>query len=435
VSVPVALGAASVGVLLTQHNPKATAVLALLALCAIVVVSLEVPILAFGALACILALASEEHVDDGLLGISTTIYGTTEHGISISLVLVAVLALALGARKSVGYPKWPGACVTVLVCLLAVATVSALLVGPIRDNLLIVRPLLILLLASLGGYWISQEYGVDLPLKILVAAAGVAIIPGLYNSFSTGDLSYYDSSYIFLIGMAATLVLFRAVDIGFARIPFVLLSALVIVLSFRRGAMLAVAIVLVVTGLVSGRAGSRVSIWVIGASVLAIELVSPGLVYNHLEDLVTYFTGSTGQDSSINYRKYETVNAWMNVKNHWVWGIGPTTDWIVYRTFDGKFAALGPDYLHNSYLWVWLRYSLFGLILYLAFLATPAILLIRRSAPIVTLAVGASMLGLAVALVTASSLTTTTRWPLIVGFFLGIALTARAQSRATESQL
>ena len=433
-SVPTALAAVLVGVLLTQHGLRATVLLGLVALCAVMILSLEAPILPFAALACILGLASEEAVDDRLLGLTDLTYGTTLHGITISLGLVAILVIALGARH-VDYPRWPGVPVTIVVCLLAVAVTSAALVGPVTENLLVVRPLLILLLASLGGYWTAQEYGIDLPLKLLVGAAAIALVPGLFNSFSTGDLSYYDSSYIYLIGMAATLVLFRAVDVGIVRVPFVVISALVIVLSFRRGAMLAVAITLVVTGLVSGRTGFRASVWLAAAAVLAIELISPGVVYNHLEKLVTYFTGSTGQDQSINYRKYETANAWLNVKQHWIWGIGPTTDWIVFRTFNDKFRALGPDYLHNSFLWVWLRYSIAGLMLYVAFLAAPAIVLIRRSAPIVSLAVGASFLGLAVALVTASSLTTTTRWPLTVGLFLGIALAARTQSRTPDPVL
>jgi len=433
-SIPVVLGAAAVGTLLTQQTPKALALVGLCVLGAVVAVSFEAPIIVFGALAGILALASEELVDDRLLGLNGLVYGTSLHGITIPLVLAAILALALGVRDQAGHRKWPGAPVTVLICFLAVATVSAILVGPLRDSLLVVRPVFILLLAALGGYWTALTYSVDLPLKILVAAAGVAILPGLYNSISTGGLSYYDSSYIYLIGMAATLVLFRAVDIGVIRIPFVLLSALVVVLSFRRGAMLAVAVTLIITGLVADRTGFHASVWLAAASALVIELVAPGLVYPHLVKLVTYFTGSTGQDPNVTYRKYETANAWLNVKRHWLWGIGPTTDWIVYRTFDGKFKALGPDYLHNSYLWVWLRYSLAGLILFVTFLVTPAIVLIRRSAPIVCVAVGASMLGLGVELVTASSLTTTTRWPLTVGLFLGIALAALQLSRAPDGR-
>ncbi len=426
-TVPAVIIAVASGLLLTQGSHRSIALLGILAACAVLGLSLEAPILPFAALALILGLASEETVDDRLLGVTGLIYGTSLRGLTLSLGLVAILVFALGARK-VSYPRWPGAPMAVLVCLLAVAVTSAVLAGPVGPNLLVVRPLIILLLATLGGFWVAQEYGVDLPLKLLVAAAGIALIPGLYNSFSTGQLSYYDSSYIYFIGIAATLVLFRAVDIGILRVPFVVVSVLVIVLSFRRGSMLAVGITLIVTGLVSGKTGFRTSIWAAGASILALELAAPGLVYNHLEHLVTYFTGSTGQDPNVNYRKYETANAWLNVDRHWLWGIGPSAPWVVYRTFDGKFQALGPDYLHNSYLWVWLRYSIFGVALFIAFLATPAIVMIRRSAPVVTTAVGASMIGLAVALVTASSLTTTTRWPLMVGLFLGLGLAARSQS-------
>lgn len=418
--------AAVTGTLVAQPSLKTTALLGVFMACAMIALTLEAPIVAYGALALILALASEERVDDRL-GLTGPVYGTSLGGISIPLALTAVLVFALGVQKNAQRSRWPGAPITVLAMLVGVAIFSSVLAGSVTDNLFVVRPLFILLLASLGGYWVTQQNGVDLPLKVLVAAAGIAFLPGLYNSFSTGNLSYYDASYIYLIGTVATLVLFRAVDIGVIRIPFVLLSALVIMLSFRRGAMLAVAVTLVVTGLVSGRVGFRASVWLILASALVIELVSPGSIYGQIERLATYFTGSTGQDENVNYRKYETANAWLNVKEHPVWGIGPTADWIVYRTFDGRFRALGTDYLHNSYLWVWLRYSVVGLVLFIAFLATSAIVLIRRSSPIVSLAVGASMLGLAVTLVTGSSLTTTTRWPLIVGLMLGIALAAGAE--------
>ena len=161
----------------------------------------------------------------------------------------------------------------------------------------------------------------------------------------------------------------------------------------------------------------------------------PGAVFSRLEHLASYFTGASGQDANVNYRRYETSNAWINVTRHKVMGIGPSTDWTVYRTFDGKFDRIGPGYLHNSYLWVWLRVTCLGLLLYVSFVLATGVTLVRRSAPIVSVIVGASILGLAVGLGTASWLTTTVRWPLIVGLFLGIALAARRGTDPTETPL
>ena len=70
-------------------------------------------------------------------------------------------------------------------------------------------------------------------------------------------------------------------------------------------------------------------------------------------------------------------------EKHWLTGIGPTANWTLYDTAGGRLLP-GEDvrhYLHNSYQWVWLRYSPIGLVVFVAFLAITAATLMRSWAP------------------------------------------------------
>jgi len=423
--------AAASGALLAQASERGLLFLGTLAFVALALVTFEAPIVTFAGLALLLAIAPEAGRD--VLGVTGVVWGPVLPEISLPIVILCLLALVLALTSDPSDRVWPGVPATVAAGLLLISLANvALFGGPIVDGLLVVRPLAVLVVALLVGYWIAIRYGMEIPLKALVAAGMLAIPLGFYSA-AAGDLSFYDSSYVYLIGTGAVLVLFRAVDIGFARIPFAVLSLLVIVLSLRRGAMLAVAITLLITGVVSGRIGFRTTTALVAGSVIAAELFFPGVVTSRVEGVVHYFSGASGQDFSVNYRHYETANALTNVEHHKLWGIGPTADWTLYRTFDGKFVPQDSSYLHNSYLWVWLRYGLLGLVLYLAFVASSALVLIRRSGPVAAVTIGASMVGLAVALATASFLTTTIRWPLTVGLFVGIGLAAYRRRAPQEA--
>lgn len=426
------LVAAATGALLPQPGARGVLLVGALALGALTILGLETPVVVFGLLALVVALASEEARDDRLLGIGGVIYDSAGP-FNVPIVLLGVLLVSLAFGLPADRPRWPGAPATAALALLLVALGASVWFGPIGDNLFVSRPLVVLMLAILVGYWIALRYGSQMPLRALVWAAAISLPVGLYNSFGGEDVSYYDASFVFLIGVACVLVVFRAVEIGILYVPFVFVSLLVIALSLRRGAILAVAITFLLTGLIVGRGGFR---WACGAIVVAVvtaELLAPGIVYHRVEGLVGYFSGASGQDFSVNYRRHETENAWINVERNWLGGIGPSTDWTQYRTFDGRFTRLGPDYLHNSYLWVWLRYGLLGLITYVGFFLVTAGSLVRRREPVASVVVGTSMIGLLVALGTASYLTTTTRWPLIVGLIVGIAAAAKGEAMDSSS--
>lgn len=398
----------------------------------VAVITFDKPIFGFLGIVAILGLVPETGRDDRLLGTTDLVYGPAVMGVDAPLMLLMLLTVALALGLRPGQRWWPGAPAAIALALLLVGVACSVWYGPLLPSLHVTRPLLILVAAIFAGYWLTIRYGSQPLLKAFVLAAVVAIPGGFYN-VAAGDVSYYDASFVYLIGVAAVLVLFRVVEIGFLRAPFLILSVLLIALSFRRGAMITVAAAFLAAGLLYGRGGFRTSVGLVLGTVIALELMWPEIVVSRVEAFGSYFTGASGYDWSVNQRRFETANAWMNVERNWLFGIGPTGDWSLYRIFDGKFVPDYRDYLHHSYLWVWLRYGLLGMLLYVAFLAVSAGLLLRKSAPLVSVVVGGSIAGLAVALVTASWLTTTSRWPLTVGLLLGIALAARDQGRDAVS--
>ncbi|HEY5479491.1 MAG TPA: O-antigen ligase family protein, partial [Gaiellaceae bacterium] len=277
-----------------------------------------------------------------------------------------------------------------------------------------------------------RRYGANRLLLWLVVGSALLLPQGLYNGLVAGKLSYYDAAPVFLLGICVILVAFRVVALDAWRLPYLVLATLVIVLSLRRAVWIDIVVALAITGIWSKRSGFRNALVLGAGAVVVLELISPGIAFSYLEHAVKYTTGAQGRDFSTNYRNWETANAWMNVQQHPLSGIGPASNWTLYNSYDGQFLPYGFSYLHNSYLWVWLRFGLLGLVAYAAFFLTSARALLRRSVPIEAIVVGAMVIGLAIAVYTASFLTTTARWPTTVGLLVGIGLAAAAKQRPPE---
>ena len=420
------------GVLLARSGVLGALFLAVVVFVVVVVVVVESPIVGFFGLAAIVGLVPELTRDDRLLGLSRLVYREFTPGVTPMIIVLTLVAAVLAVGLDTSRRWWPGPSATLAAALVLVAVANVVWFSSILEGLNVAQPLVILLLALLVGYWTVLRYGTELPLKALVAAGILAIPGGLYNA-AAGDLSYYDASFIYPIGMAATLVFFRVVDIGLLRVPFLVLAVLVIGLSARRGATIAVAVAFLVAALFSSRSGVRKAVALALVALIVTELAVPDLALSRLEALAGYFAGSSGE-RAVDARHWESANAWVNIEKHWLTGIGPTANWALYDTSSGRFLPAEDvrHYLHNSYQWVWLRYSLVGLFAYIAFLAVTARVLIRRNAPPIAVIVGGSIVGVAIAVFTASFLTTTTRWPLAVGLYLGVALAALHEHRATE---
>jgi hypothetical protein len=436
VTIAVACGlAAFAGLLLVSPAPKALMLLGLLVIAAFAVIAFEYPLTVYAILVVMLGLFSESPTDNLIPGNSTAWTGVVA-GISPAEVLLALLLVVAAAERLTerrrSHLAWPGTPVLAAAALVAAGITSAVAFHQLRDGLHIAQPSITLLLAVVAGYWLAGCFGSRRLLFWLVAGSALLLPQGLYNGLVLGKFSYYDAAPVFLLGICAILVAFRAVDLAAWRVPYIVLATLVIVLSLRRAVWIDVLVALAITGIWSKRSGFRAAL-VLGAGVVVVlELISPGIAFSNLEHAVKYTTGAQGRDFSTDYRRWETANAWMNVEHHPLAGIGPASDWTLYNSYDGRFRPYGFSYLHNSYLWVWLRFSLLGLVAYVAFFLTSARALLRRSLPLEAIVVGAMMVGLAIAVYTASFLTTTSRWPTTVGLLVGIGYAAKTQADEIE---
>lgn len=427
-----ALAAAAGGLAVAAGGRLGLVVLVLVGGGAASVLALEAPSLVLAGLVLPLAVYSEEAVDNVLPG-ADVVYGRISlPEIVLGLLLVAGATLAL--RGVTGY-GWPGAPATLALGLFVLALGRAVPGGVTADEIRALRPLGLLAAAVLVGYWLGRGASGDRFYRTLVAVAPPVAGLGLYNAVVRGELAFYDAATVFLLGVAALLVLFRAVELGSLRVPYLLLLLAAIVPSFRRGAILALLVALLVAAAWTRSGGIGLALGGAGVVAVALELASPGLVLGPLEDLFTYFTGASGQDANVNYRGYERHNAWLNVRESWLVGIGPTADWTLFHTFGGRFPhhAVNTAYLHDSFLWTWVRYGLLGLLLFAGFLAAALVRFLRaRAADRGAIVTGASVAGLVVALVTASYLTTTLRWPTLVGLLVGVACARTARQPATS---
>lgn len=441
ITIAAACGLATIaGLLLVSSAPKARMLLGAIVVSALTVIAFEYPLAIYALLVVLLGLFSES-TTDSLIPANGRVWNGLVAGISPAEVLLALLVIAavaghLAARERSHF-VWPGAPALAAVALVATGVGSAVAFHQLRDGLHATQPSITLVLAIVAGYWLTHHYGSERLLFWLVVASALLLPQGLYNGLVLHTLSYYDASPIFLLGICSILVAFKVVDLTAWRIPYLALATLVIVLSLRRAVWLDIVVALAITGIWSGRSGFRNVVALAAGVVIVLELVSPGIAFSQIEHAVKYTTGAQGQgrDFSSDYRRWETANAWENVQRHPLGGIGPSTDWTLYNSFDGSFQPYGFSYLHNSYLWVWLRFGLLGLIAYVGLFVTSALKLLGRRLPLESTIAGAMMVGLAIAVYTASFLTTTVRWPTTVGLLLGIGLAAGSRQRSAEPVL
>jgi O-antigen ligase len=439
---PAVIGAAAIaaglcGALLVRSDQRSFALLGLVALGALAVVALEMPLLLFGALLFMIGAFPEDVRSRLLPGLGVWQWRIIDFSLAeILLGLLCVSAAvfwASHAAESVGIRGWPGLPATFATAFAVVAIGSAISFHQVRAGVHVAEPAILLATSLIVGYWVAIAHGTSLPLTWLVYASVLLIPQGLYDALAANELSYYDASPILLLGFGAILVAFRIVELNAWRIPYLAVASLVIVLSLRRGAWLAIVAALVITGIWSRRSGFRTALAIGAVCVLGLELVHSGSAFAPIEHAVQYTTGQKGREFSTDYREFEMANAWLNVKHNWLGGIGPATDWTLYNSYNMRYRPYNFSYLHNSYLWVWLRWGLLGLIAYVGFLAVSALALLgRRRLPIESVVAGGTVVGASIAVFTASYLTTTARWPITVGLIVGIGLAARA--RATQAE-
>jgi O-antigen ligase len=380
----------------------------------------------------LLGLYSEEVADDTLFPGRRIVYAAAPHS-AVEIIFYLLLAGYVLRLLREGLPRaWPGAPATASLAL-ALAGVTAVRGGSLGHDLRALRDVTLLFVAILVGYWLSLDRGPRSLYRVIVYASVPMIPLGLYNvvtgsgahSGSGQPLSFYDGTSVFILGTCLLFVAFDVVDIGPWRYPYLVSAAAVAILSLRRGAILSVLVALLITLVWTARtARSRRWTYAAGLAIAAVsvEAVAPGLLIANVGHLVRYVSGASGTDWSVNYRDFERPNVWINVRNHWLWGVGPSGKWTLWNSFNNRFVPLDYQYVHNNFLWAWLHFGILGLMAFGWFIVTTAWTLLRRPAQDVAITiVGASVVGMCLMFATASPLTTTVRWPLFTGMLVGIA--------------
>lgn len=399
----------------------ATAAVGLLILAGYALVVAVRPRVGFIVLALLLGGYSEVS-QENLLPAARVIYG---RGSRIAFAEIALFVL-LGALVVTGQRRLPRvAAPALLLAAIAVLHIAG------RADIHPIRPLFILCAALCCGFWLAHDYGRELVLRGMLASGGIAALLGLINHFAgrgvaaRGEiLSSYDSASIFLVGVAALILWFEPDVLPIGRLPRTLLIGVAladIVFSLRRGAIGGLLLAAVVTVLARRdlRRQLVVIVFVPAALALAGAIAMPGVGGRRVQVVVRYFNVTTG-DNSYHYRAHEVSNVLQNIHSHWLWGIGPSASWHLYNTYGDTYLPPNTQYAHNEFLAMWLRYGLIGFALAISFFVVVAVALWRRWA------LGAGIaIGIAFACLTASFLTTTSRWPLLVGLLLGAGLGPR----------
>jgi hypothetical protein len=344
------------------------------------------------------------------------------HGTRVS-ILEVLLYLTFAALLVRGQPRPPRplAAAWLLVVVVLVRVHS-------QGDLHAARPMMLVAVSGCVGYWMAATYGRGVVEKALVVAASAACVTGLFNHFSGGGLvdrghilSSYDSASVFLVG-AGALLLFYACP--FPRLPTAARYALIaaglldIALSLRRGAIAGLLLALLLLVCRERRYRRRLPVLALVAATIsvAVAFVDPG-VFGSEYHMVRSYLNLTGSDDHVLYRQYETSNIIENVRHHWLWGIGPTSNWQLFNTFGERYVPYNLQYAHNTYLYLWLRYGVVGIACFLAFLVLAVKHLNQRWRPGAVLIVGVALASL-----TASFLPTTFRWPVLVGLLIGAGL-------------
>jgi O-antigen ligase len=212
---------------------------------------------------------------------------------------------------------------------------------------------------------------------------------------------------------------------------------IIVVLSSRRNVWAAMVVALLL-GLTVIRNRARLALRVVaavGVVLVGLAVVAPSVLseIGHQLSAIWGATQGTAADTSVQGHLSDVSIGWDAVKASPISGVGP----------NGHVAGLvvegpGPLYIHNQVLESWLRFGLLGAVLVIAaqvVFVVQGLTAVRRPHIDYTVRWAAMLLVMApVAMLTAPFLTTTQRWPAVLGFAAGlVAPVVRGEWRAAPS--
>ena len=430
------------------------------------ILGLRFPALPFVVALAAYVLISSTPGDNALLAGAEAIYdGPAGLAPSFALIAVAGLAAALAAlratpaERAAAWTPLTGA----LLLLLAAGILSGLVVHREgREAVLALMPTVRLVIVFLiatsliaTGYLSRTQL-----LRWSVPAAQVLGALGIYNaSFGGADqrtvvavssesaavldertLAFYDSESAFVMVVALAVLLARAHwgpaaararAAALAVLPFIAL-----VLSARRSMWVDLLVGAVLIVLVSARVNPRALVATLVVTAVAgvafVNITQGSQAYSQRIDALGSLISGKVTEQGLRSRQLETAAVWRNIRANPVTGIGLAKPYLS----NVQFRFQEPTYLHNNYLWIWLKFGLLGVLamgfLIWRMLRTTArgVRPLRRTSQLddaqATLAAAGVALGFLVAIVTASFLTASVRFPTLVGAVLAVLATAPA---------
>lgn len=409
-----------------------------------------------------------------LSGISSQLYSERFQGLvaprDIALVLAALAAASWfptrpgRGRRALGRVTW-------VVVLAALCLCGAMIVGlyglhDMGGSVKALRPFYTCVLTAYIVWrvlrsmtWQAGQRLIvtgSLVVGISIIALGILRVAGLAGTavdISGVPITFYDaaSPYALMgcVGIWSSLVVGRLVE-GRQRVMLfiLILAGLLVGIASQRRAVLvgyaAAAFALLVLNAVRRHGGLVRSLRILAAvltvlvvAIVTVSIVVPGARELLIERATTAAAAASSEsstDTSLQFRVEESdaVTA-LARQNLWV-GIGPSSG---FTPVNGLFLPTDGTYTHNSYLALPLRYGLWGILALVVLVAGFIIRVTRglfRDPPIIAWPLGAVPLALLPAMATASFLTNTARWGIIMGAAIGAFdfLTEPADADADE---
>jgi hypothetical protein len=292
-----------------------------------------------------------------------------------------------------------------------------------------------------------------LVLRLTVAAAQVIGVVGIYNVVAglpstpsalqpeggfEAQAAFYDSASVFVLVIALLLLVVRVLWTNPARrlgyLALMPLPLTALMLSGRRSMYIALAlgIIIVIAPSVRARASLLLpSIGLVAALVTALFVFaqSSPVYAQRVKELDFLFSSGT-PDAAISDRQIETGVVFDNILRHPLLGIGADEPY----TSSVPFRSQAPRYVHNTLLAVWLKFGLLGLAAFTWLVVRIARLgprmvggltvSVRLTEAQAALAAFAAVVGFLSALLTASFLTASQRFPIFAGVLLALIATA-----------
>jgi O-antigen ligase len=322
---------------------------------------------------------------------------------------------------------------------------SALL-GIALNTLDAISPWLLLLLAyTLTLLTLRTHEGRSrLPKALAVALIGkgaLALVVLLSSGGTTIDgqryLVYYDAALPMLAGAFVVGYLAASrVELPYRKLVF-LAAAIIVVLSFRRAVWLAVAVGAVLLPLIRRRgvvvARLAILVCLLGVSLNLLPAKTRDAAFSRVSSAIEVVRGTGTEDSALNHEKDIERGYALARENPYV-GVG------VRAPQPRGFASFESSslYIHSDFLQVWLTFGLPGLLVYaslLLVLGARAVRLLREhELGVLEASAAAFGLLLAVPAVTAPFVSTTVRWPIMIGL-AGAIMRARLTGEAEDHEV